>query len=34
MSTGKLLPGILDRFDVGVNQFGDSTGRLEGVWPK
>ncbi len=29
--TGNLLLSILDKFDVGVDTFGDSTGRLEGV---
>jgi hypothetical protein len=29
--TGNLLLSILDKFDVGLDQFGDSTGRLEGV---
>jgi uncharacterized protein DUF1552 len=29
--TGNLLLSILDKFDVGVDKFGDSTGRLQGV---
>jgi hypothetical protein len=29
--TGNLLLSILDKFDVGVDTFGDSTGRLQGV---
>jgi hypothetical protein len=29
--TGNLLLSILDKFDVGVDKFGDSTGRLAGV---
>jgi hypothetical protein len=29
--TGNLLLSILDKFDVGVDKFGDSTGRLTGV---
>ncbi len=29
--TGNLLLSILDKFDVGVESFGDSTGRLQGV---
>jgi hypothetical protein len=29
--TGNLLLSILDKFDIGVDQFGDSTGRLQGV---
>ncbi len=29
--TGNLLLSILDKFKVGVDRFGDSTGRLEGV---
>jgi hypothetical protein len=29
--TGNLLLSILDKFDVGLDKFGDSTGRLEGV---
>ena len=29
--TGNLLLSILDKFDIGVDKFGDSTGRLQGV---
>jgi len=29
--SGNLLPSILDTFNVCVDQFGNSTGRLEGV---
>jgi hypothetical protein len=29
--TGNMLLSILDKFDVGVDKFGDSTGRLAGV---
>ena len=29
--TGNLLLSILDKFDMGVDKFGDSTGRLQGV---
>jgi len=29
--TGKLLLSILDKFNVDVDRFGDSTGRLDGV---
>jgi hypothetical protein len=29
--TGNMLLSILDKFDVGVDKFGDSTGRLQGV---
>ena len=29
--TGNLLLSILDKFDAGVDEFGDSTGRLQGV---
>jgi Protein of unknown function (DUF1552) len=29
--TGNLLLSVLDKFDVGVDKFGDSTGRLQGV---
>jgi hypothetical protein len=29
--TGNLLLSILDMFGVGLDKFGDSTGRLEGV---
>ena len=29
--TGNLLLSILDKFKVGVDRFGDSTGRLEGI---
>jgi hypothetical protein len=29
--TGNLLLSILDKFDVGLDKFGDSTGRLQGV---
>jgi hypothetical protein len=29
--TGNLPLSILDRFDISVDKFGDSTGRLDGV---
>jgi hypothetical protein len=29
--TGNLLLSILDKFDVGLDKFGDSTGRVQGV---
>ena len=29
--TGNLLLSILDMFDAGMNQFGDSNGKLEGI---
>jgi hypothetical protein len=29
--TGNLLLSILDKFEIGVDKFGDSTGRLQGI---